>query len=219
VQSTDPVERCRSLKVLATRYWKAIYKYVRLRWRKEPLEAEEITQEFFLRAVDKNALGGYDARQARFRTFVRVRVDGLVIDWQRHHRAKKRGGGASIHPLDFTNAEEELSDEASGIVDPEELFRAEWVKSLLQAALQSLRAKCKCEAKGEHFRAFELFHLREHSYDAIATELGISVRDVDNRLAYARREFRGAVLEALRECTGSEQEMHEEAQSVLGLRF
>ncbi|HWL86696.1 MAG TPA: sigma-70 family RNA polymerase sigma factor [Polyangiaceae bacterium] len=223
VRSTNPVERARSHTVLAKRYWKATYKYIRLRWSKPAATAEEITQEFFLRALDKNTFLGYDARQARFRTFVRVCIDRFVVDQERHTQAKKRGGGTFFLQLDFKSAEDELGSEVLGVVDPEALFETEWVKSLLESAVGTLHAVCIREKKEQHFRAFELFHLSEDSerpsYEDIAQELGISVRDVNNRLTYARREFRAAVLEALRECTGSEQEMQDEARVVLGIDF
>jgi len=107
-------------------------------------------------------------------------------------------------------------------VDPEAIFEATWVQSLLDGALETFRSKSERKGKGEHVRVFEYFHLRDEeklTYEEIATELGISVADVNNRLAYARREFRAAVLEALRDCTGSEQEMQDEARIVLGIRF
>ncbi|WP_394829877.1 RNA polymerase sigma factor [Pendulispora albinea] len=222
-RSVDPVERARSLRVLSRMYWKPIYKYVRLRWRKMPGDAEEITQEFFLRSIDKNTFLGYESGRARFRTFVRVCVDRLVVDLGRQSLAKKRGGGARFLQLDFKAAEEELEEHESPLPDPEKLFELEWVKNLLELAVLGLRESCGRAGKDVHFRAFELFHLSDEpdrlSYADVAAKLGISVRDVNNRLTYARREFRAAVLEALRDSTTSEQEMLEEARVVLGVGF
>ncbi|WP_394842475.1 sigma-70 family RNA polymerase sigma factor [Pendulispora brunnea] len=223
VHSVDPALRSRSIQVLARMYWKPIYKYVRLRWRKDPAEAEEITQEFFLRTIDKETFRGYEPRRARFRTFVRVCVDRLVVDLGRHGQAKKRGGGVKLLQLDFKLAEDELGEEASTLPDPEQVFEVEWVRNLLEVAVESLRAACQRQGKEVHFRVFELFHLKDESerpsYAEIAEQLGISVRDVNNRLTYARREFRAAVLDALRESTGSQEEMQEEARFVLGVNF
>jgi len=220
VRSPDPVQRSQSLKVISRSYWKPIYKYVRLRWRKLPAEAEEITQEFFARALERTTFQTYDPHQARFRTFVRMCVDRLVVDMDRRHHAQKRGGEVSLLRLDFGLAEEEIEREAP-VADPEAVFDAEWVKALVDAAVESLRAVCEREGRNVHFRAFELFHLRDDAdrstYETIASTLGISITDVNNRLSYARREFRVALLEALRDCTGSEQEMQDEARIVLGL--
>ncbi|WP_394841037.1 sigma-70 family RNA polymerase sigma factor [Pendulispora brunnea] len=222
VRDDNPAERERSLKVLARRYWKPVYKYIRLRWRKTALEAEEFTQEFFLLATAKNIFSSFDPQRARFRTFVRVCVDRFVASYQRHRHAKKRGGGIAFVPFDFEAAELEIGiqrDDAT-VYNAEELFEAEWVKSLLQSAVECLREECERKGKLVHFQAFELFHLAEEqdrpSYEAIAAQLGISVNDVNNRLVYARRHFRAAILMALRECTASEEELNAEARIVLG---
>ncbi|WP_394830357.1 sigma-70 family RNA polymerase sigma factor [Pendulispora rubella] len=225
VRDTDPVKRERSFVVLAQRYWKPIYKYIRLRWRTTAIDAEEFTQEFFLRAMEKNVFAGFDPQRARFRTFVRVCADRFVASYQRHRHAKKRGGGMAFVSFDFGAAEIELGAEREDAltIDAEALFEAEWVKSLLQSAVAWLREDCVRKGKGVHFRAFELFHLTEESerpsYEAIAEQLGISLGDVNNRLVYARRHFRAAILMALRECTASEEEMNDEARIVLGASF
>jgi RNA polymerase sigma factor (sigma-70 family) len=221
LKSADHSEEARSLSRVARAYWKPLYKYVRLHWRKSPADAEEIIQAFFLRALDKRTFASFDATQARFRTFVRVCVDRFVVDANRHGTALKRGG--TMVPFDFEKAESEINDVDFPAVQPEELFEAEWVKSLFEAAVESLRAALIGKGKEVHFRTFELFHLTDQtsrvSYAEAAEQLGISVSDVTNRLSYARREFRVIVLEALRELTGSEEELRNEARAVLGLQL
>jgi hypothetical protein len=56
------------------------------------------------------------------------------------------------------------------------------------------------------------------SYADVASHLGISVTDVTNRLAHARREFRRIVLDKLRELTATDEEFRSEAFAVLGIR-
>ncbi|WP_394828197.1 RNA polymerase sigma factor [Pendulispora albinea] len=227
LRSADSVERNRSLGRLARAYWKPIYKYVRLHWHKEPAEAEEITQAFFLRTIDKDTFATYEPERARFRTFVRVCVDRFVLDIARRGAAKKREGEMRALQFDFQAAEGELSSEenlaGAAALDPEKLFETEWVRHVFEMAIEALRASCIQKGKEIHFRAFELFHLddaaRPPSYAAASAELGMSVTDLTNRLSYARREFRALVLDILRELTGSEQELRNEARAVLGLEL
>ncbi|WP_394827719.1 RNA polymerase sigma factor [Pendulispora albinea] len=214
------MERARSRETIAERYWKAIYKYVRLRWQKPCFEAEELVQEFFVFVTDKNVFAAFDPRRARFRTFVRLCVDRFVISHRRSRHAKKRGGAAAFVPFEVHEAENELGREHPIGVDPEQLFEAEWLRSLFQTAVASLRAHCTRNAKEVHFRAFELFYLTDGaekpSYERVATTLGISVVDVNNRLVYARRHFRSAILATLRACTATDEEMNDEARLLLG---
>ena len=55
------------------------------------------------------------------------------------------------------------------------------------------------------------------SFADLAQKLGIATTDVTNRLAWARRKLREVLLDLLRECTGSESELRDEARALLGL--
>ncbi|HMI86606.1 MAG TPA: sigma-70 family RNA polymerase sigma factor [Polyangiaceae bacterium] len=221
LRSEDPLERSRSLERLAQTYWKPIFNYLRLRWHKDVAEAQEITQEFFVRCIGKGTFASYVEDRARFRTFVRMCLDRFVLDLARREHAEKRGGTRS-QSVDVGTAEwERIADPAT--LDPEALFEAEWARSVVDNAVESLRAACVQKGKDIHFRVFERVHLASDptkpSYAAIANELGISIVDVTNRLSYARRELRAIILEALRELTTSDEELRNEARTVFGIEL
>jgi hypothetical protein len=122
--------------------------------------------------------------------------------------------------LDFQEAEHELA--ASGLsVSPEDYFEKEWVRTLFALAVERLRAQCQSAGKTTQFLLFERYDLGDTearpSYAVLAEEFRIAVTDVTNYLAFARREFRRAVLAQLREMTGSEEEFQREAQTLLGV--
>ena len=56
------------------------------------------------------------------------------------------------------------------------------------------------------------------TYAELGRELSLSVTEVTNQLAFARRTFRRIVLERLRRVTGSEREYREEVRVILGRR-
>lgn len=220
LRSADATIRSRSLDRLVASYWRPVYTYLRLRWRKPVCEAEEITQEFFLRSIDRDVFAGYDARRSRFRTFVRVCLDRLVLDLERRERTWKRGRGMSLS-LDFAAAERELAGVPS-TDDPERLFEAEWLRGLVRNAVESLRVTCMAKGKQVHFQVFERIHLGAGgppSYAKLAEELGLSLADVTNRLSYARRELRAILLAALRDSSATAEELHEHAALLLGVHL
>jgi RNA polymerase sigma-70 factor (ECF subfamily) len=220
--SPDPAVAARSLQRIAQIYWRPVYKYVRLRWSKTPEEADEATQEFFLKLIEAGTLGDYDPARGRFRPFFRTCLDRFLLDANKHRLTQKRGGHMLSVPVDVDTLEAEIRGDNLVLSDPEQFFEDEWARSLVRLAADGLRVTCKEKGKEEHFRAFELCYLNagaELSYAAIAAELGMSLHDATNRLAYARREFRAAVLEALRELTSSERELREEARMVLGVEL
>jgi RNA polymerase sigma factor (sigma-70 family) len=225
VRSIDAEERERALQALCTAYWKPIYKYVRLRWKRPADEAQDLTQRFFLELLERDLLEKFDPKKSRLRTYLRVCVDSLVMNEEKASKRQKRGGTALHVALDFTGAEEELGGtvmDPSAIASPEsleEFFEKEWVRSLFALAVEELRqlcAECERERTFHLFEAYDLEGNEEISYDQLAKEYGILITDVTNALAWARREFRKIALERLRELCGSEEEFQREARAAFG---
>lgn len=217
-------ERQRALDVLVSTYWKPVYKYIRLHWDKEREEAKDLTQEFFGRLIEKKLLDRFDAGRARLRTYLRVCVDGLVMNEDKAARRLKRGGDVLLLPLDFESAEGELRQlPVAAPGGPDEIFTREFARSLFGLAVDRLRSELLVKGKSVHFQLLELYDIdeggKELTYDEVARQFGLKATDVTNHLAYARREFRRIVLEELRAMTVSEEEFRREAQTLLGMKL
>jgi RNA polymerase sigma factor (sigma-70 family) len=225
VRSIDAEERERALEALCAAYWKPVYKYVRLRWNRPADAAQDLTQGFFAELLERELLEKFDAKKSRLRTYLRVCVDSFVSNEEKSGRRQKRGGNVPHVALDFAAAEEELG---AAVIDPakiaspeslEEFFEKEWVRSLFALAVEDLRALCAERERERTFHLFEAYDLEHNeniSYEQLAREYGISVTDVTNALAWARREFRRIALERLRELCGSEEEFQREARAAFG---
>ena len=222
--SANHEERTRAFEVLVSAYWMPVYKYVRIKWNKPTEDARDLTQGFFLEAMQKNFFGRYDASKARFRTFLRTCLDGFVANENKAASRIKRGGDATILSLDFDGAEDQLRIAArptAGAID--EYFEQEWARSVFSLALESFRAQMLNAGKETHLRLFERYVLDDDdeapktSYKALAAEFNLSTTDVTNYLALARREFRRIVLEKLRELTATDEEFRREARALLGV--
>jgi RNA polymerase sigma factor (sigma-70 family) len=221
--SPDPQVRKQAFDALIAAYWKPVYKYIRLKTPASNEDAKDLTQAFFARALEKGFLERYDASKSRFRTFLRVCVDGFVANEMKSATRLKRGGGMRILSLDFEGADGELQEQAvSPNTDPENLFHQEWVRSLFSLAVEELRSRCDTMGRSVHFRLFERHDLEgaeasvKVTYADLGQEFGLSVTQVTNYLAVVRRQFRELVLERLRATTGSEAEFQAEANQLLG---
>ena len=215
--SADTAERTRAFDTLVACYWKPLYKFARVAWRRSREDAEDLTQSFFARAFEKESLAAYDAGKASFRTFLRLLFERHVNNEWRAGQAIKRGG-AEVH-LDFESAEVEVAGELTHTVTPEEYFQREWVRSVFSFAVERLRAYCESEGKQVQFSIFERYDLdddRSVSYRELATRFAIPETQVTNYLAAMRRRFREIVLDALREVTATDQEFRAEARALLG---
>jgi RNA polymerase sigma factor (sigma-70 family) len=218
-RDADPENRRRALGTLAEIYWKPIYKYLRVHHRAEGEEAGDLTQGFFALALEKGTFERFEPARARFRTYLRLALDGFVANERKAARRLKRGGGAQTLSLDFGGAEAELAQAASSGLTPEEYFRREWIRALFARAVERLRADCEAEGRPLRFVLFERCELEPErpTYAQLALKLGVPVVQVTNDLAAARRHFRRLVLEELREVTGSDAEFLAEARDVLGV--
>jgi RNA polymerase sigma factor (sigma-70 family) len=221
--STDPAERSQAWAALLESYWKPIYKYLRIKWQISNEDAKDLTQEFFTRALEKNFFEKFDPSRARFRTYLRLVVDGFVANERKSQNRVKRGGGIGHQSLDFAGAEQELASVASRpLHDMDEFFHREWVRSLFSLAIENLRRRCQEIDKYVAFSLFERYDLEVASadkpvtYNELAAEFNIPVTQVTNHLSYARRELRRIVLDKLRAATGSEEEFRAEAYHLLG---
>src|SRR5688500_15348568 len=94
--SVDPERRAAAHAALARSYWRRVYVYIRLRWRRSAEDAQDLTQEFFTRAFEREYLSRYDPAKARFRTFVRTCLDGFLANHDKSAARLKRGGGYLI---------------------------------------------------------------------------------------------------------------------------
>jgi RNA polymerase sigma factor (sigma-70 family) len=227
-RSADPIERSRALEAIVAAYWKPIYKYVRIRWNKPNEDAEDLTQDFFARLIEKDILADFDPAKARLRTFLRVCADHFVANEAKAAKRLKRGGDTIHLSLDFSAAEAELergkpalsATASSERID--EFIEKEFIRSLFGLSVQELREFCESRGKQIHFRLFEIYDLNDDEqkragYAELAREFAIAVTDVTNYLAFARREFRRIALGKLHEMTASDEEFRREARALLGV--
>ena len=223
-RSDDQETRRLAFETLIDAYWKPTYKYLRLKWKLDAEAAADLTQEFFTKALEKDVIARYDADKARFRTYLRLCLDGFAANARKAESRLKRGGAVVTVPLDFQSAEGELvRHEPSVTSDVDELFYQEWVRALFQRAVDDLRAWSDSTGRAVMFAVFERYDLAEETaerptYAALGHELQLTATTVTNHLAAMRRQLRRFVLARLRDLTTSDAEYEAEAKRLLGTR-
>jgi RNA polymerase sigma factor (sigma-70 family) len=220
-RSADAETRRLAYATIIEAYWKPVYKYLRLKWNLDAEAAADITQEFFASTLEKDVLGRFDPERARFRTYLRLCVDGFASNVRKAEGRLKRGGGITPVSLDFATAEGEiLRHEPSVPADVDEMFYQEWVRSLFQGAVADLRSTARASGREVMFVVFERYDLvapeDRPTYAELARELELTPATVTNHLAAMRRQFRRHILERLRELTSSDDEFEAEAKRLLG---
>ncbi len=217
----NPKERDRALDGFIKLYWVPVYKYLRIKWKKNEEDAKDLTQAFFLRSLEKNFFTGFDPNQARFRTFLRVCLDGFSANERKAELAAKRGGRSPHLALDFAIAEKELT-ELHTQDTPERVFEQEWVRSVFRISLEKLAKQYEQNDKLKVFQIFERYEMgasADISYKDLANEFNIPVTQITNYLADARKQFRRIVLETLQDATTSEEDFRSEVRALLGIEI
>ena len=219
----DAAARQAALDTISAAYWKPTFKYIRYQWHADPGEAADLTQGFFLWAVDRNYFAAFDRRKARFRTYVRLGVDGFVGHERQRAERLKRGGGRAFVPLDFATAEEEYQQLSAGAaaLDAEERFHRDWLRELVVLAAERLGHQLRQRGAERRYELFARYDLADDpadrpSYAELAQSYALPASTVTNELAAARRQFRVTFLEVLREQCCSDGEFRAELRALTG---
>jgi RNA polymerase sigma factor (sigma-70 family) len=145
-----------ALEALCRDYWYPLYVYVRRRGY-GPEDAQDLTQQFFARFLEKGSFGLADPARGRFRTFLLKSIEHfLADDWKRAHRAK-RGGGTVGLPLDGVAAEARYTAELTETMTPERAYEERWATALLDRALGRVREDYERVGKARLFEALQDF--------------------------------------------------------------
>src|ERR1041385_2267684 len=167
-----------ALSSLCQAYWFPIYAFVR-RQGHGPHDAQDLTQEFFARLLEKNFLAGGDRTKGRFRSFLLGAVKHFLANEWDKARAQKRGGGRIPVPLDFTDAETSFSVEPADELTAERIFERRWALALLEQVLRRLREEHVRDGKEKLFEQLKptlTEPSRTISYAEIARRLGSTGR-------------------------------------------
>jgi len=181
-----------ALEDLCRAYWKPLYAYVR-RQGYDTHEAQDLTQDFFARLLEKQYLELADPARGRFRTFLLTSLKRFLInDWKRSSR-QKRGRGQQAFSLDGQAEDEDYVFEPAEGVTPERVYEKRWATTLLEHVLSKLQADYESAGMAALFNELKVYVWGEKSgfsYADIAAHLGLSEGAVKVAAHRMRQRFR-----------------------------
>jgi RNA polymerase sigma-70 factor (ECF subfamily) len=136
-----------SLGELCQAYWYPIYAYIRHRGH-SPDAAQDLTQDFFARVLEKGLFAEADPVRGRFRSFLRTVCTHYLANRREWQRAHKRGGGRSLLSIDGSDAETRYAREPAHELTPERIFDRSWALTLLSRVLDQLRWEYEESGRG-----------------------------------------------------------------------
>jgi RNA polymerase sigma-70 factor (ECF subfamily) len=197
----DPVQpqSREALSELCMIYWYPLYAFVRRRGQ-APEEAQDLTQAFFLRLLEKDYLRVVDRAKGRFRSFLLAAFEHFLHNEYDRARARKRGGGRQPLSLDFTSAEDRYAVEPAHTETPDKLFERRWALTLLYCVLARLEQEWKDAGKEKIFERLRPCLLEEPQslpYAAIGEELHMSPAAVKMVVHRLRKRYRALLREEI----------------------
>jgi RNA polymerase sigma factor (sigma-70 family) len=207
-----------ALSALCSAYWYPLYAYIR-RQGHAPHEAEDLTQEFFARLVEKDLLAGVDPALGKFRSFLLAACSHFLANQRDRARAWKRGGRCTIVSLDFAAAEARYRTEPSHGLTPEKLFARRWGLTLLEHVLGMLRADYAARNKGLWFDRLRVCLLGDKDvvpYARVAQELGMTPGAVRVAIHRLRQQFRDLLREEISKTVEGPGQIEDEIRDLFG---
>jgi RNA polymerase sigma-70 factor (ECF subfamily) len=146
----DSAHAAEALEKLCRTYWYPLYAYIRRRGH-DAHEAEDLTQEFFTRLLEKNSLAEIKPEGGKFRSYLLTLLKHFLVNEYERHQAQKRGGGQVLFSLEELEAEQRYQFEPVDQITPEILFERCWAAALLDQVMSRLRAEYVAHCKTDLF--------------------------------------------------------------------
>lgn len=217
----DTVRAQQALSSLCEAYWYPLYVYVR-RQGHSAHDAQDLTQEFFARLLQAEALAKLDPAKGRFRAWLLASLKHfLANEWDRS-RAAKRGGGKAPISLDEVAAEERYKLEPADELSADRLYDRRWALTLLESVLSAVHDEYRRDGKQELFESLKptLAGSREaQPYRELATALGMTEGAVKVAVHRLRQRYRDLLRGRIADTVNGAGEVDEEIRylfSVLG---
>jgi len=184
---------------LCRAYWYPLYAFIR-RSGHGAGAAEDLTQEFFARLLEKGWLGQADRAKGRFRSFLLTACKHFLANERHRAQAQKRGGDVTHVPIDFHGADARYAREPAEAMTPERLFERRWALALLDHVLSELRAEYTAAGKEQLFETLKdrLGGASDaRPYEAVAAELGMTEGAVKVAVHRLRQRYRDRLRDAI----------------------
>ena len=210
-------ESSASLERLCRTYWYPLYAFVR-RKGYSPEDAEDLTQGFFERLLEKHFLKEVDPALGRFRTFLLTALKHfLANEWDRV-KAVKRGGNVKFVPLDSPALEERFCADASGEEPPERRFDRLWAEAVMDRALAALEEEHRTANKVAQFEVFAEFLSRppeEDEYARVGATLRLNSHAVAVAVSRMRERYQTLIRTEIAHTVANAQEVDAELRYLI----
>ena len=214
VRAAGPVDSAaqEALESLSRRYWFPLYAFTRRRV-STIHEAQDLTQEFFLRLLEKNVLAAASPERGRFRSFLLASLKHFLANEWDCATAQKRGGRCQRLSFDWENGESRLSHEPTHANTPEREFERQWALTLLDVVVRRLQDEFSSVGKSQQFELLKETLTGNRAgidYSLISAELQLSEEAARQTAHRLRKRYRELLREEVAQTVESPADVEDE---------
>ena len=207
-----------ALEQLCRTYWFPLYAYARRHGHSRE-DAEDLTQGFFARLLEKNYLEGISNDKGKFRSFLLVALKRFMVnEWDRAN-AQKRGGGMATLSLDWQDAETRYQINPADNVSPDKLFDRAWALVVLERVITRLRDENVAEGKADQYeqlKAFLMVGRGEIRYAEVAASLKMTEGAARVAVHRLRQRYRELLRAEVGQTLANPLQADDELQALFG---
>jgi RNA polymerase sigma-70 factor (ECF subfamily) len=206
-----------ALETLCQAYWYPLYAFAR-RLGHAPPDAQDLTQEFFARLLEKRWLDSADRAKGRFRAFLVTAFKRFLANEWDHARRQKRGGHVAHFSLDTALAESRYVAEPPAELPADRLYERRWALTLLERTLARLRSEFEAARRVAEFEPLKGFLTADRAalpYSEVARSLGVSEGAARVAVHRLRRRFREVFREEVAHTVAAAEDVDEELRYLM----
>ncbi len=204
----------KALSELFALYWFPVYCFIRRRV--DPADkARDLTQGFFTRLLEKDALAVATPTRGRFRSWLLASVQNYLANAWDHEQAKARAG-SRVH-INFEDAEDWLNQESATGLSPEQAFARRWAEKLLKRVLDSLCAQDEADGNGAMANLLKprLSGMEDSAYAEMAAQLGMSEGALRTAASRFWKRYRQLLLEEISHTVDDPADIEDEVRFLI----
>ncbi|MHC4879571.1 MAG: RNA polymerase sigma factor [Planctomycetota bacterium] len=210
----DHEESSRALEKLCRAYWPPLYAYVRRRV-SDADEAQDLTQAFFERLLEKRYLADANHERGRFRSFLITAFKRFLSKERDKVTAQKRGGGQLTFTVDFERHDCNWGATQETLT-AEQIYERQWAVTLLGRVMSRLQQEMERSGKSQQFDLLKEFIGGSESatYATTATVLGLSESAARMAVSRLRGRYRELLRQEISQTVDSQDEIDSELQQL-----
>lgn len=202
---------------LCALYWYPVFAFVRRRGHSTD-EAEDLTQGFFTRLIEKGDLADVDRSRGRFRSFLLSACQHFLANEWDKSRALKRGGARFSVSIDAAAAHGRTDRALAHGETPELLYERQWCLTLLAGVLEDVQEEYRATGRERVFERLKRFLTTDDdpgTYLEAAQDLAITEGAVKVAVHRLRNRYRDALRARVAATVASEDEVADEIRHLL----